>query len=133
MMQDDEILQALIAGTLDPGKFCHRDHVAAGLAALKSGEFFSATELFARALRHLTETAGVPQKYNATMTLAFMSLIAEAHVADPALETDDLIALHPALTDMAALRSRYSEGRLRGDVARRVALLPDRECSLARA
>lgn len=132
-MQDDEVLRALVAGTLDPGSFRHRDHVAAGLAALKSGEFFSAAEVFARGLRHLTATAGVPQKYNATMTLAFMSLIAEAHVADPALDADGLIARHPALTDMAALGMRYSEGRLRGDVARRVALLPDREGSLARA
>jgi hypothetical protein len=73
----DEMFDALCRGTLDPEGFSHRHHVGTGFAALRRHEFFEATHLYATGLRSVVAKAGVPEKYNATVTLAFMSLIAE--------------------------------------------------------
>ena len=124
-MKDDAILDALLAGQVDPAEFRHRDHVAAALAALRRYEFFEATERYARALRALVAQAGVPEKYNATLTLIFMSLVAEAHEASPTADADRLLTEHPALRDVGAVRARYSAGRLDAAHARRCVVLPD--------
>ena len=126
MVSDDAILEALLNGTTDAEKFRHRDHIAAGLAALKRYEFFEATERYARALRTLVDKAGVPEKYNATVTLAFMSMIGEAHQRAPDATADELLRDCPELSDLAALRNRFSAGRLDHVYARRCPVLPDR-------
>lgn len=124
-MTEDAILDMLLADQVDPTAFRHRDHVAAALASLRRYEFFEATERYARALRVLVARAGVPDKYNATLTLAFMSLVAEAHQADPTADADALLERHPALRDIGAVRARYATGRLEQAHARRCVILPD--------
>ncbi|MDD9923762.1 MAG: hypothetical protein OXQ92_16005, partial [Boseongicola sp.] len=73
-----------------------------------------------------TEIAGVPEKYNATLTMGFMSLIAEAKAAHPEKSVDDLIATCAEISSPGALTSKFSAERLNGPLTRSIGLLPDR-------
>lgn len=116
------LLHDLDAGRLDAGSFSHRDHIGVGFEALRQDEFFTATRRLADGLRRLTEAAGVPEKFNATLTFAFMSLIAERMDGDDSAEA--FIAAHPELTDPGLMARLYDGVDLAGPLARRVALLP---------
>jgi hypothetical protein len=75
----------------------------------------------------MSSRAGRPQAFNQTLTIAFLSLIAErlegaAGCADFAA----FLAAQPQLLDKGALLRWYSPERLASDSARRTFLLPDR-------
>jgi len=124
-----ELLTGLIEVSLDPAAFSHRDHVAAAFGALERFEFFTAMQVYADGLRALTVKAGVPEKFNATVTLAFISLIAEK-MAEGYDDADAMLAAHPELLRRDLLGAWYSKGRISSDLARRVAVLPDRIVAL---
>jgi hypothetical protein len=119
-----DLLRRFEAAEVDPATFSHADHVRAGYEMLRKHEFFEAAQRFAAALRALTLRAGAPEKFNATVTMGFMSLIAERMDADDPGDADAFLAAHPDLLG-GGLMLRYSKGRLRSPLARRAALLPD--------
>lgn len=115
-------LAALEAGTLAADDFDHRDHIGVAWEALRGQEFFAATKTIADGLRHVTRLAGVPEKYSATVTLAFMSLIAERMGPEP--DADTFIDANPGLFDMSSISGLYPGLDLWSDKARAVGLLP---------
>ena len=129
MRSGDELLDALIDRTLQPGGFSHRDHVAAAFAALSRFEFFEAMRVYADGLRALTVRAGVPEKFNATVTMTFMSLIAEM-MAEGFEDADALLAEHPDLVAPGLMGRWYSKGRVASGLAKRIAVMPDRVAAL---
>lgn len=116
------LLAALDAGALDPAEFSHRDHIGVGFEALRQDEFFAAAKRIADGLRSVTRMAGMPEKFNATVTLAFMSLIAER--MDDGDDAAAFIEAHPELCDPGVIARLYPAGTLASPLARRVALLP---------
>jgi len=114
-----------MSGILDPGGFSHRDHVATAFAALERFEFFKAAQVYADGLRALTIRAGVPEKFNATVTLTLLSVIAEKMSAGYE-NADALLSVHPDLLNPGLIGDWYSKDRMTCDLARRVALMPDR-------
>lgn len=120
-MDYDSVLDALIDGTLSPLDFDHAAHVGAAHVALGRYEFFEAAAVFAAGLRSLSVRAGVPEKYNATITFAFLSLIAE-RMRDEDAAT--FVERHGSGGLEALLAAGYRRDRLESDLARRVALLP---------
>ena len=123
-MTPTEILGRLDDGSLDPAGFSHRDHVRAAHEALRQDEFFAATARFAAGLRRLTERAGVPEKYSATITFAFMSLIAERMARDPGQDAEAFLAQNPDLLTGGLVARHYAPDRLATPLSRRVALMP---------
>lgn len=117
-------LEALDTGAIDPAQFTHRDHVVLAFEALRQDDFFTASARIARGLQALAHRAGAPEKFNATITHAFLSLIAERMREGE--DTESFLAANPDLLQGAALRHRYSRARLEDPRARRIALLPDR-------
>jgi len=109
---------------IDPAGFHHADHVGVAYEALSRHGFFTALQIYADGLMALVEKAGVPEKFNATVTFAYMSAIAERMRSAPAKTAADFIAANPVLLSGEVL-SRYSPERLQSDLARQVALLPD--------
>jgi hypothetical protein len=118
-----EKLAQLDAGTLDPAAFSHRDHVGAAIAALQQGDFYDALARLSRGLQRLTLAAGVPEKFNATVTFAFLSVIAEIE-PQPGQDIDTLIDCHPDIMRPSVLKTLYSDSRMQSDIARRVPVLP---------
>lgn len=119
-------LAALDDGALDPASFSHRDHVALAYEALRQDEFFAAAARIARGLRALAARAEVPEKFSATVTLAFLCLIAERMAESRADSAEAFLAANPDLLTGAPLARFYSPSRLADPRARGIALLPDR-------
>lgn len=121
-----DILARLIDGTLEPGGFGHAEHVAVAHAALTRFEFFEAARVIGDGLRALAARAGAAEKFNATVTFAFMSLIAERMAAGAPTDAAEFVRRHPDLAGPGVLAPWYSAERIGSGLARRVALLPDR-------
>ncbi|HHZ10515.1 MAG TPA: hypothetical protein GX405_17230 [Rhizobiales bacterium] len=119
-------LERLVRNELDAADFAHRDHVGVAYEALASGDFAEAVQRVHAGIRALAERAGVPEKANATITWAFMSLIAERMDRTQHANAEDFVARNPDLCRSDAIAPWYTTERLRSRLARRVALLPDR-------
>ena len=119
----ERLLAALETGEIDPATFSHRDHIAASWAALRRYEFFDALLRVSRGLRNLAERASQPQKFNATITFAFFSAIAERMQEDKA-DFETFAARNGDLAAGAPVRERYDQKRLTSVAARETALLP---------
>lgn len=124
MSSYDEMALALVAGTLSPEGFDHRAHVAVGHAILSKHDVFEAAALFANGLRKVTRAAGVPEKFNATVTFAFISLIAARMIGHEGEGAEAFLERNPDLLDMALLDRLFPAGEWRSDLGRRVPLLP---------
>ena len=121
---DAGTLARLLDGTLDPARFDHRDHLGVGFEILKRHEFFEAAHLLADALRALAIRAGVPDKFNATVTLAYLSLIAERlHDADYP-DATAFIRANPTILDGNVLTPWFTRERLNAAASREIPLLP---------
>ena len=57
--------------------FGHREHVQAAYELLQKYDFIEATAKYAKTIRSMATAAGAPEKFNVTITVAFMGLIAE--------------------------------------------------------
>lgn len=116
--------QELSAGTLGPTEFSHRAHLGVAYEMVTRHEIFEAMAIYARGLRALTEAAGVPEKYNATVTLAFLSLTAERAAVMEYENTAQFLAENDDLLTSNVMALYFSSELLGSDLARRVPLLP---------
>lgn len=116
-------LSAMDNGTLNPAEFSHRDHVGVTILALQQGDFYDALARISRGLRDLTKAAGVPEKFNATLTFAFVSVIAEA-LPDEIDDIDRVIDAHPEMMAPGAISTLYGAERMQSDIARKLPVLP---------
>jgi hypothetical protein len=118
-------LRYLRDGSIRSDEFSHTDHIGVGFQALTEHDFFEAVRIVAEGIREMAVRTNAPEKFNATITLAFMSLIAERMKTTCYQDIDDFIRRNADLTDKSVLSQRYSKERLRSELARSIALLPD--------
>ena len=116
--------EALLDGTLSPEGFSHRAHVGAAYELLRRHDVFDALALYARGLRALTRRAGVPDKFSATVTFAFISLIAARMAQDHCGSAEAFVTANPDLLRADILSDHYPAEVLNSALARRVPLLP---------
>jgi hypothetical protein len=117
-------LERFLRGELDAASFPHREHVRMGYELLRRYDFVETALHFSRTLRVMTARAGKPGAFHQTVTIAFLSLIAERMEAR---HCDDFTAFardNPDLLDKKALARWYRPERLASDSARRTFLLP---------
>lgn len=123
---DDALIAAFEGGALEKGQFGHADHVRVGYLYLRRYGFFAATERLVAHLKTLVARLGVPEKYNETITVAFMALINERLA-----ERGDgggwagFAAQNPDLLSMDILGRYYPAALLRSEQARRVFVLAE--------
>ena len=118
--------EAFLARKMDGVAFGHRDHLRVAFDLLRRHDFIDATTLYAKGIRSIAASAGVPEKFNTTMTYAFMSLIAERLLDAPTDSFDAFLARNPDLMESDLLYQWYYQYLLRSDKARRIFLLPRR-------
>lgn len=119
-------LRAFEAGVLDPGAFDHVAHVEMAHALLRETDFLDAAKRYSGAISALAVRAGKPEKHNLTITLAFLSVIAERMAAAPGAGWEHFIAGNPELLESVLLGRWYSRPRLADPLARTLFLMPDR-------
>jgi len=127
-MSGDEtvFVAAFRDGTLEP--FHHADHVRMAWLYVREHGLEAAVPAFTRDLRAFAEAKGVPTLYHATITWAFLALVAERLGAGPPSTWDGFAAANADLLTWkpSALDAYYSPERLWSESARAAFLLPDR-------
>ena len=120
-MSYEHMLDTILSGNIPCTGFSHADHLGTAHAALRRWEFFEAAHRYADGIRASAAAAGAPEKFNATLTLAFLCLVAE-RMGDENSET--FVAENGDLTMAALAQAGYGPARLAHPKARAVGLLP---------
>jgi hypothetical protein len=118
-------LPEFVRGERDAADFPHREHVRMGFEMLRRHDFLTSVQHYSQALRIMTARAGHPQAFNQTLTIAFLSLIAERMQQRPEADFSTLMSAFPELLDKHHLARWYSRERLQCEAARDSFLLPD--------
>jgi hypothetical protein len=121
-------LEKFLAGEIRPQDFRHADHVRAGYELLTQNEFLDAAAIYCRVLKAMTARIGKPEAFHLTITLAFLSLIAERADLECPASFEDFAQANPDLMDKSILTRWYRPERLSGAAARRGFVLPDPAC-----
>ena len=111
---------------IDAHEFSHTDHVGVAHDLLGRYGFLEAAAIYSTCLKTVAARAGAAEKFNVTITLAFLSLIAERMKGPEALSFEAFAKANPDLLSGRLLSNWYSVERLTSDHARSVFLLPDR-------
>ncbi|MEM8811945.1 MAG: hypothetical protein AAGF59_04945 [Pseudomonadota bacterium] len=114
---------------IDPTAFGHQDHMRAAYAMLSRYDFLEACARYSATIKSMAESVGASAKFNATITIAFMSLIAERRSSANETNWDAFIASNSDLLEPGVLAPWYSTERLGSDLARTQFLLPDRSAA----
>src|SRR6516165_12495878 len=77
MATDCADLERFLRGEIAAASFPHREHVRMAFEMLRRHDFAETVLHFSRALRAMARQAGKPQAFHQTVTIAFLSLIAE--------------------------------------------------------
>jgi hypothetical protein len=125
MRNDPSLSDRFLRGEIDNTTFRHADHVLVGFELLKIHDFSTASHKFSSALKTIAARAGKPGAYHETITLAFLSLIAERSTLRHYENFEDFVQANPDLMDKAILQRWYAPERLHSDVARQIFVLPE--------
>lgn len=127
-LDDQAFVAAFRDTTLPASAFHHRDHVRMAWLYVREHGPVDAAARFAADLQVFARAKGVPGLYHATITGAYIALIAERQHDAPAETWEAFAAAHPELLTWkpGVLDRYYSAERLWSDAARAQFLLPDR-------
>ncbi|MGC8518091.1 MAG: hypothetical protein ACP5P4_06120 [Steroidobacteraceae bacterium] len=117
-------LVGFLRGEVDPATLTHREHVRMAFEMLRRYDFPETALYYSRALRSLTARAAAPGKFHQTITVAFLSLLAERMFGDGAQTFETFALAHPDLLDRSVLERLYRPERLASAAARATFLLP---------
>ncbi len=110
---------------IDASAFRHVDHVGVAYEMLRRYGFLEASFKYAECISAIATGAGAARKFNMTITLAFLSLIAERMEVTRPDSFDEFISQNQDLLSGNILEKWYSPERLRSDLARSIFLMPD--------
>ena len=125
-MSNEDTVEQFQRFKISTPKFGHKEHVEIAYEMLCKYEFVDACARYARTIRAIAVQHGAAEKYNATLTFAFMSVIAERKSLMEGGDLEQFLADNPDLLDKNVLMNWYSEERLTSAKARVQFLLPDR-------
>ncbi len=120
------MLQTLEDGTFAPARFNHEDHVALGFQAILTHGPAKGARVFAEGLQSAAERLGLTEKYHETITMAFLSIIAERMDRSRTRDAASFVEDNADLLTGEVLARYYSPDRLASPLARSAFLLPDR-------
>ena len=125
MRNDRGLLQAFLRGKIEGRDFRHADHVRVGFEILHHHGFPDALAAYCAALKGMAARAGRPDAYHETMTVAFLSMIAERRAAGQCADAETFVFENAELMDKSILERWYTPERLFSDIARRTFVMPD--------
>ncbi len=124
---DSELLRAFETRTLEPSNFNHRCHLEVAFEMLRKYPFLEAVTRYSENIHAIATAAGASLKFNQTVTLAFMSVIAERMENDNQTDFDfgAFLQENRDLLEPGVMNRWYSGSRLKSDSSRRIFLMPD--------
>lgn len=117
-----ELMAALMAGA---ERFGHRQHVQLTWLAVRRYDTAAAVGLVSDGIQRTARYAGAPQKYNATVSRAWVELVGHHAGQSASPSFDSFARQHPALLDKRLLSRFYRPSTLAGDEARSGWVEPD--------
>ena len=123
----EETVQAFENATLEPGGFNHEAHIKVAWGYLQEYQQLDAINRFTAAIKRLTETLGVPDKYHETITWFYLLKIAERCQEKTEADWHTFKAANPDLFEWnpSIIQKYYSDTLLSSETARRMFVLPD--------
>jgi hypothetical protein len=118
----DQLMSEVMA---DADRFGHRQHVHLTWLAVRRLGTEAAIEVVSDGIKRTARYAGAPQKYNATVSRAWVELVGHHVGHDPAADFAAFAARNPALLDKKLLTRFYRSATLASDRARTGWVEPD--------
>ncbi|THJ08328.1 hypothetical protein E7Z54_04695 [Nocardioides sp.] len=109
----------------DADRFDHRQHVKLTWLAIRRYGTRAAVDLVSEGLQRTARYVGVPQKYNATVSRAWVELVGHHADHSDASDFDAFVDRHAALLDKRLLTRFYRPATLASQAARTGWVLPD--------
>ncbi len=125
MAADCPDLERFLRGEIAAASFPHREHVRMAFEMLRRHDFAETVLHYSQALRAMAQRAGKPQAFNQTVTIAFLSLIAERLDGGVWPDFAAFTGANPDLLEQGVLARWYRPERLASERARRTFLLPE--------
>jgi N-formylglutamate deformylase len=117
-MTDADFLAAFESVTLPPHSFDHRGHLRVACLYLADKPFLEACIAMRDGLRRFAASIGKAGLYHETVTIAFMSIVADRMAAEPGVPWEELLRRHPDLCDRGLLARYVEPGVLASEGAR---------------
>lgn len=128
MTDESQLLAGFIDGSLPADQFHHHQHVHVAFLFVRRHGMPAALGEFSNALKSFAVAKGVPTLYHATITWAFLLIIAERLAKAPvdgweafAAANGDLLKWKPSVLDRY-----YTQETLRSELARTTFVMPDK-------
>jgi|SRR5580658_4798593 hypothetical protein len=118
-------LARFVRGEIDAADFPHREHVRMAFEMLRRHDFAKTVWLFSRTLRAMAARAGKPQAFNQTVTIAFLSLIAERMEQTRPPDFVTFARDNAELFDKDVLARWYPRQQLAAEITRRIFVMPE--------
>ena len=119
---------ALMAEVMaDADRFGHRQHIHLTWLAVRRYGVDAATALVSDGIQQTARYAGAPQKYHATVSRAWVQLVAHHVAAGDDNDFSAFVDRHPALLDKRLLTRHYRSSTLAAAEARSGWVEPDLE------
>ena len=111
---------------LDRGDgFGHGEHLELAWTLLGRLPAPAASAAIHELLRHLAATHGMPERFHATLTEAWIHVVARHRQLDPGRSFEEFLELHPMLLDQRLMSHHYGADLLAEDASRRTWVEPD--------
>lgn len=123
-MADPLDLDRFLRGEVEPRGFSHREHLRMAFELLALRDFASAVADYSHALRALLARAGKPAAFHQTITIAWLSLVAERRERFAQTSFERFSALNSDLLESSLLNRWYAAEQLDCELARRIFVLP---------
>ena len=107
-------------------RFGHREHVRLTWLAVRRCGTAGAVDVISQGIRRTARYAGAPQKYNATVSRAWVELVAHHALTEGSTDFDTFTTDNPALLDKRLLTRFYHPATLATPQARTGWAPPDR-------
>ncbi len=120
------LTRSFLSRTVTASTLGHREHVQVAYELLSAHNFVDATKVYVTEIRALATRAGAPEKFHMTVTVAYLSIIAERMSASAHADFNDFLATNSDLLSSNLLQGWYSKARMSSPVAKEQFLLPDR-------
>ena len=121
----EEYTDAFLSQEVDANDFSHLDHVCVAREILLRFDFLMAVQIFSESIHSMAMNAGDGDKFNLTVTLAFMSMISERMQSGEDLEV--FVKTNQDLLHTDFMEEYYTTERLNSSKAKGMFLMPDKK------
>ena len=118
------LTRAFMARTLKAQDFGHREHLEVAYDLLRTRPFLDAANAYANGIQDIAATVGALDKYNTTITVVFLSVIAERLEADCCGAFDAFLKKNNDLLKPGLLEKWYAPEQINSPSARSIFLMP---------